>query len=99
VIGDSASMTILQVLSLAEGMNTTADRSGARILRPAAGGQRVEIRVDIKAILEGRSADIALLADDILFIPASSGKKASLRALDTAIQAGTGLLTGLLIWR
>jgi polysaccharide export outer membrane protein len=99
VIGDGGAMSILKVLSLAEGLNATADRKHARLLRPAAGGQRVETVVDIKAILEGRSEDLALQADDILFIPASGGKKASLRALDTAIQAGTGLLTGLLIWR
>jgi hypothetical protein len=58
-----------------------------------------EIALDVKAILEGRSEDLALQGDDILFIPSSTGRKASQRALDTAIQAGTGLLTGLLIWR
>jgi polysaccharide export outer membrane protein len=100
VIGESESMSVLQVLSLAEGMNATADRRRARILRSnTAAGQRVEITVDVKAILEGRSEDVALRADDILFIPDSSGRKASLRALETAIQTGTGLLTGLLIWR
>jgi len=100
VIGESESMSVLQVLSLAEGMNATADRRGVKILRSnTAGGQRVEIAVDVKAILEGRFEDVALRADDILFIPDSSGRKASLRALETAIQTGTGLLTGLLIWR
>lgn len=100
VIGDNESMSVLQALSLAEGMNGTANRRRAKILRPAAaGGQRAEIVVDVKAILEGRSEDVALHADDILFIAGSSGKKASLRALETAIQTGTGLLTGLLIWR
>jgi len=100
VIGESESMSVLQALSLAEGMNGTADRRGAKILRPnIAGGQRAEMPVDVKAILDGKSEDVALQADDILFIPDSTGKKASLRALETAIQTGTGLLTGLLIWR
>jgi polysaccharide export outer membrane protein len=100
VIGDNQSMSVLQVLSLAEGMNGTADRKHVKILRPAAaGGQRAEIAVDVKAMLEGKAEDVALHADDILFIPGSNGKKASLRALETAIQTGTGLLTGLLIWR
>lgn len=100
VIGDNGSMSVLQVLALAEGMNGTADRRHVKILRPtAAGGHRAEIAVDVKAILGGKSEDVALHADDILFIPGSSGKKASLRALETAIQTGTGLLTGLLIWR
>jgi hypothetical protein len=34
-------------------------------------------------------------ADDILFIPGSTGKKAALRTLEAAIQTGTGLA----IWR
>jgi hypothetical protein len=88
------------VLSLAEGMTGTADRRHAKILRPSAVGvQRTEITVDIKAIIEGKSDDVALRGDDILFIPGSNSKKASLRALETAIQAGSGLLTGILIWR
>jgi hypothetical protein len=88
------------VLSLAEGMNGTADRRRAKILRenPAA-SQRVEIAVDLKGILEGKTQDVALRGDDILFIPGSNGKKASLRALEAAIQTGSGLLTGLVIWR
>jgi polysaccharide export outer membrane protein len=100
VIGDNDSMSVLQLLSLAEGMNGTADRRRAKILRPSAVGvQRTEITVDIKAIIEGKSDDVALRGDDILFIPGSNSKKASLRALETAIQAGSGLLTGILIWR
>jgi len=55
--------------------------------------------VNVKAILEGKSDDVALRAEDILFIPGSNSKKASLRALETAIQTGTALATGLLIWR
>lgn len=100
VIGESESMSVLQVLSLAEGMNGTAEKRRARILRenPAA-RQRVEITVDIAAILEGKAQDVPLHGDDILFIPSSRGKKASLRALEAAIQAGSGLLTGLVIWR
>ena len=100
VIGENESMSVLEALSLAEGMNGTADRKRARILRPAAaGGQRMEIAVDVKAILDGRTDDVALHGDDILFIPGSNGKKVSLRALEIAIQTGTGLLTGLLLWR
>jgi polysaccharide export outer membrane protein len=99
VIGENESMSVLQVLSLAEGMNGTADKRRARILRREPGGQRAEIAVDVKAILAGKSEDVMLHADDILFIPGSAGKKASLRALETAIQTGTGLITGLLIWR
>jgi polysaccharide biosynthesis/export protein len=100
VIGETESMSVLQVLSLAEGMNSTADKKRVKILRPsAAGGQRAEIAVNVSAILEGKSQDVALHGDDILFIPSNTGRKASMRALEAAIQTGSGLATGLLIWR
>jgi polysaccharide export outer membrane protein len=100
VIGESESMSVLQALSLAEGMNGTADKKGAKVLRSnSAGGQRVEIPVDVKAILDGKAEDVALRGDDILFIPGSKGRAASMRALETALQTGSGLLTGLFIWR
>jgi protein involved in polysaccharide export with SLBB domain len=100
VIGESESMSVLQVLSLAEGMNGTADKKHVKILRPITDGrQRSEIAVDVNAILQGKTQDVALHGDDILFIPSSTGRKASLRALEAAVQTGSGLLTGLVIWR
>jgi hypothetical protein len=51
--------------------------------------------VDVKSILAGKKRDVSLQGDDILFIPGSTGKKAALRAVEAAVQAGTGLV----IWR
>jgi polysaccharide export outer membrane protein len=51
--------------------------------------------VDVKDVLGGKKPDVALQADDILFIPGSTGKRAALRGLEAAIQTGTGLA----IWR
>jgi polysaccharide export outer membrane protein len=96
VLGEKESMSVLQVLSLAEGLNTTADARHARILRPVHGtDQREELPVDVKGVLAGKKTEITLRGDDILFVPGSTGKKASLRALEAAIQTGTGLA----IWR
>src|SRR6266404_352817 len=96
VLGENESMSVLQVLSLAEGLNTTADARHARILRlNRDADKREEMSVDVKDVLNGKKADVALRGDDILFIPGSTGKKASLRALEAAIQTGTGLA----IWR
>jgi polysaccharide export outer membrane protein len=84
-------MSILEALSLAGGTTRTA--AGARILRPTndGAGKRSEIALDLKGIMAGKREDIALKSGDILFIPNSAAKNASLRALETAIQLGTGL--------
>lgn len=96
VLGEHQSMSVLQALSLAEGLNTGADPHHAKILRlnPDA-DQRVELPVDVKDALNGKKPDVPMQGQDILFIPGSTGKKAALRGLEAAIQTGTGLA----IWR
>src|SRR4029077_15802155 len=96
VLGEHQSISVLQALSLAEGLNGAADTRHARILRlKRDADQREELSVDVKDVLGGKKPDVALQADDILFIPGSTGKRAALRGLEAAIQTGTGLA----IWR
>lgn len=96
VLGEHQSISVLQALSLAEGLNGTADTRHAKILRlKREADQREELPVDVKSLLAGKKQDVSLQADDILFIPGSTGKKAALRAVEAIVQAGTGMA----IWR
>jgi polysaccharide biosynthesis/export protein len=96
VLGEDQSISVLQALSLAEGLNGTADTRHARILRVKPNAdQREEVPVNVKDVLRGKKSDIALRGNDILFIPGSTGKKAALRTIEAAIQTGSGFA----IWR
>ena len=96
VLGEHKSISVLQALSLAEGLNSGADPRHAKILRlKADADQREELKVDVKDALNGKKPDFPLQGEDILFIPGSTGKKAALRSLEAAIQTGTSLA----IWR
>ncbi len=96
VLGEHQSISVLQALSLAEGLSGPADTRHAKILRlQRDADQREELAVDVKGVLTGKKPDVALQGDDILFIPSSTSKKAALRTLEAAIQTGTGLA----IWR
>ncbi len=96
VLGEHQSISVLQAISLAEGLNVGADARHARILRlKRDADQREELTVDVKDVLNGKKPDVPLQGDDILFVPGSTGKKAALRALEAAVQTGTGLA----IWR
>lgn len=96
VLGEHKSISVLEALSLAEGLNTTADTRHAKILRlNRDADQREELPVDVKKLLAGKKQDVTLQAEDILFIPGSTGKKAALRAVEAVIQTGTGVA----IWR
>src|SRR5437016_6380458 len=90
VLGEHQSISVLQALALAEGLNTTADARHAQILRLEPNAtEREEMAVDLKDVLRGKKSDVALRGDDILFIPTSTGRKATLRAIEAAVQAGT----------
>jgi polysaccharide export outer membrane protein len=85
-------ISVLQAVSLAEGLEKVASARKARILRQAnPGEQRTEVTVNVEKIFSGQAQDVQLQANDILFIPNSVAKSASMRALEAAIQAGTGV--------
>jgi polysaccharide export outer membrane protein len=96
VLSERDGVSILEALALGGGANRTAALRSARILRASAGEpHRNEVTVDIQKILDGKERDWQLNADDVLFVPSSTMKRVSARALEAALQIGTGLA----IWR
>jgi polysaccharide export outer membrane protein len=96
VLNDGEKVSALRALSMAGGLDRTARPQNARILRSLSGSpSRTEIRVDLKSILDGKASDVAMQPEDILFVPSNVPQKAALRALEAAIQMGTGIV----IWR
>jgi len=96
VLNERENITVLQALSLAEGADKSAATKQAKILRAAPGqSARLEIPVNLKQIMAGRAADVPMRAEDILFVPTSAARSASIRAADAAVQ----ITTGLIIWR
>lgn len=96
-ISEGRSVSVLEALSLAEGLAADASPAHARILRRngAKVTDRERIPVDLKKILNGKVEDVALQPEDILFVPDNVTKRASTRALETALQT----LSGVIIWR
>ena len=97
VLSERKSMSMLEALTLAGGINqTTASAEYSKILRaPKDSDKRAEIPVNVKKVMAGKGEDLQLMPGDILFIPGSTAKRASIRAIEAAIQVGTGLA----IWR
>jgi len=92
-LAERETLSVLQAISLAEGVDATAASQNARILRqPQGGGQRVEITVNVKKILASREPDQALQPNDILFIPNSTFKSWGLRTVEAGIQIATGVV-------
>jgi polysaccharide biosynthesis/export protein len=92
VMGDRAGLTVLQAVALAEGTTPTAAKKSVRIIHTAEDGSRTEIPVNLNNILNGKSQDVKLAANDILFVPGSAGKAAARRSVDAIVGTVTGML-------
>jgi polysaccharide export outer membrane protein len=69
-------ITVMRALAMAGGVNYGAALSKARIIRTTADNQHVEIMLDLKKLMYGKQQDVALISDDILFIPTNAIKAA-----------------------
>jgi polysaccharide biosynthesis/export protein len=76
-------ISILQAVALAQGINPTAAKGSARLIRTTAQG-RQEIPVNLKKVLQSKSTDLAMQDNDILFIPSSAAKNA-IKDMETAL--------------
>lgn len=75
-LANNAPITVLQAISMSGGVDSGAALSKAMVIRTTPDQQRVEILFDLKKVMHGKEKDIALTADDILFIPSNAFKTA-----------------------
>jgi polysaccharide export outer membrane protein len=91
------SMTALEALSNAEGLSQNAAAKSARIVRRGAttDAPRQDIPINLKALLAGKTKDVELLPNDVLYVPDNGARRTSGRVLETALST----ISGLIIWR
>ena len=92
VLGEVPSMSVLQALSMASGLERTASATHSKILRVASAGgdqKRTEIEVNLKNILAGKAQDVPLQPEDILYVPGSKSRAITVKALETMVQIGS----------
>ena len=74
-LGGRPSLSVLNALSLAGGLERTAKPAKARIVRNVPGDmKRQEIAVNLKQILAGKAEDIGMRPQDVLVVPSSGSK-------------------------
>jgi polysaccharide biosynthesis/export protein len=92
-LGERKRVSVLEVLSLAEGLTTTASEGNAKIIKaPVGNAARVQVKIDLRKVLRGESDDIELAASDILFVPDNSRKRVGVRTLEVALQTISGVI-------
>lgn len=90
VIEDNQPITLLRAIAMAAGPTRMASLGHARIIRRTPNG--IDSRdINLKKVLQAKSQDEALSAEDILFIPSSRSKAAIAVATGSAVSVATQL--------
>jgi polysaccharide export outer membrane protein len=93
---DGASgMSVMKALALSEGLMPYATKT-AYIYRRVDGAPQ-EIPVELQKIMDRKSADVVLTANDILYIPDNHSRRATMTTVERIVGFATATTSGMLI--
>jgi polysaccharide biosynthesis/export protein len=95
ILSQQSTVSILTLVAMSGGPTATANVKEFKIIRQVPDATRLEILVNYKDILAGKTKDIDMLADDILLVPDNNAKRLLQGTVGTIIQ----MLPGLAIYR
>ena len=98
-IRDSGDTTVLKMLALSEGLMPFAMDQAYIYRREGALNGRNEIAIPLAKIMARKSADVALLPNDVLYIPDNKSKRMTMTMVDRMVTFGVGTASGMLVWR
>jgi polysaccharide biosynthesis/export protein len=85
-------LTVRQAIAIGGGFTKQPKKRDSKIIRYHADGKKEEIPLNLERIMEASHEDLALLPNDILFVPSSKAKSAAMRSLDVAISVASARL-------
>jgi polysaccharide export outer membrane protein len=85
-----AGTTVLEIIALSEGLAPFYTRE-AYIYRQEGAGNKNEIPVPLEKIMQRKSPDVTLMANDILYIPDAKGKRITIGTLEKMAGVGAAL--------
>jgi polysaccharide export outer membrane protein len=98
-VTDNNDITVMKVLSLSEGLLPFTNRQAFIYRRQPGQAKRNEIPVPLGEIMNRRSPDVQLEANDILYIPDNHGKRVAAETLERLANFGSSTGSGLLIFK
>jgi polysaccharide export outer membrane protein len=90
IVMTNPNLSVVQALAIAQGPTSDASLNKARLIR-VTDGVRKETPLQLKNILMGKTADVKLEANDVVFIPGNVTKTAAKKGLESAISTISGL--------
>jgi polysaccharide export outer membrane protein len=96
-LNDAGGMTVLKALAMSEGLARFATKR-AYIYRPQESGEKQEIEVELRKIMDRKSPDISLTAGDIFYIPDNRKGRLTASVIDRIVSFGAGTASGALVY-
>jgi len=87
VATNDARLTLMQAITMAGSANKTSTQSRVRLIRKTSQGTSDEIIVHLDAIEKGKEPDVALQANDIVYVPFSWAKNVAMSGGQIAASA------------
>ncbi|HET9785416.1 MAG TPA: polysaccharide biosynthesis/export family protein [Terriglobales bacterium] len=75
-LDDSDPLTIRKLMAKAKGMTRVAKTGEAQLVHNVGSAHPVQVAINLPAILDGKSPDLRLTANDLLYVPESGVKRA-----------------------
>jgi polysaccharide export outer membrane protein len=97
-LSDPDGSTVLKALALSQGSLAFSAKRAYIYRLVVDTGKREEIPVELREILHRKAPDVALQANDILYIPDNPRTRLTAGALDRITGFGSSVGTGLLVW-
>ncbi len=94
-IEDGFGMTVMKALALAEGLAPYATKEAYLYRRGEAGS--LETPIDLRKILDRKSPDVTLTANDIFYIPDNRTGRLAMNVLEKTLGFATSTASGILI--
>jgi polysaccharide export outer membrane protein len=95
---DESDTTVLKVLALSEGLLPYASKQ-AYLYRREASGSKNEIKIELKQIMDRKAPDVSLQAEDVLYVPDNSTKRATMTAIERILLFGSTAGATALVYR
>ncbi|MBI4908891.1 MAG: polysaccharide biosynthesis/export family protein [Acidobacteria bacterium] len=98
-VHESSGTSVLKLLALAEGLLPFSAKQAFIYRKEPGSPEKHEIVIEIQKIVDRKTKDVQLQANDILYIPDNKGKKLTANVLDRLAGFGASTASGVLVWR
>lgn len=98
-VEDTSGTSVLKLLALVEGLLPYSAKQAYIYRKEPSSNAKNEISIELARIVDRKSPDVPLQANDILYVPDNKGKRITITTLEKLAGFGSATASGMLIWR